>query len=405
MGFLDSFFGGKPDKATFAADAIKRLKAGGETRPITYEPKRDQLVIGDPASMVNFVFLENFYNEYCTLPKNQRDGVFERMKPTAEMLDSTFEQAQRGLIPRVRERTYASLLALRMEMQMGERPKTLSLPHQVLGEHFAVSVGIDYPTVVADVTSQELDKWHTSLEVLMPIALKNLRAMSTEPFQQPRPGVFVSPWRDSHDPARLLLTDVMSKLPVKGNPVAAIPNRTSLIITGSQDAPGLDELITLTKMGLKDPRPLSSFLITLENGVWVPFHPAPGSPLSTQLSVLSAQARLGSHAEQKEIFTKTQQHADYFIATLNAVQAPGTGEVITVCSWTEGVPSLLPMTDEIALVVLSADLKPEKTKVTRIPIATVKREVGHLLEPMPGLFPPRWKVERFPTEEEISRMV
>ncbi len=34
MGFFDAFFGGQPDRATFAKQAISTLRARGEQRPI-----------------------------------------------------------------------------------------------------------------------------------------------------------------------------------------------------------------------------------------------------------------------------------------------------------------------------------------------------------------------------------
>jgi hypothetical protein len=49
----------------------------------------------------------------------------------------------------------------------------------------------------------------------------------------------MGPWQDNYDPARLLLLDKIRQPKIKGDPVILIPNRDSLLLTGSKDPKGL----------------------------------------------------------------------------------------------------------------------------------------------------------------------
>jgi len=89
----------------------------------------------------------------------------------------------------------------------------------------------------------------------------------------PYPGVWVSPWRDDHDAARLLLPEVIQHHPVKGDTIALIPNRNTLILTGSQDEAGLAQMAAMGKKIGDHPTALSRIPLRYDGKHWLPFLP------------------------------------------------------------------------------------------------------------------------------------
>ena len=97
------------------------------------------------------------------------------------------------------------------------------IPTLTLGEHLAAAVVTDFPESMMTVNKEALDKWHVSFEQALAVARDNLWKISNQNFIQPRPGLHITPWQDSHAASRILLHDLIWQLPVKGRHVAMIP--------------------------------------------------------------------------------------------------------------------------------------------------------------------------------------
>jgi hypothetical protein len=408
MGFLDRFFGGVPDKNTFAALAKKHLEANGERRPVVYDQARFQLVIGEPSKgTTNIMWLGNAYEEYCALPRDRRDSVLSRYVPMTDFDAFDHKDAVlRSLLPRLRERSYPHLLQHRVRRQLSDpNAKMPALPYRPVGELLAASLCIDLPSQVLDCTEQNYATWKSSLDELWPVALSNLEALSSKPFRQVARGVFVSAFCDSHDPARMLLPQLFRGLSLEGAPVVAVPNRNTLIVTGAEDDAGLDELLSQHKLGLQDPRPVMRAVFVLGDDGWRPFSPRAGHPLAGEFDTLNAQALATMHADQKELLAEVfeAEGRDVFIATWNAMVNPTTNAIRTYATWTEGVTTLLPKTETVGFMILDA-LGPGKHDMTQASWDQVQSMLGHLLTPEPDLWPQRWLVEGFPTAEQLEQL-
>jgi hypothetical protein len=407
MGFLDRVFGGVPDRNSFAALARKHLETHGETRPISYDEARFQLVVGDPSGAMNILWLGNAYEEYCALPRGRRDSVLSRYVPMPDL--DAFDDKQavlRSLLPRLRDRAYPHLLEHRVRRQLSKPDAKLpALPYRPVGELLAATLCVDLPEQVLNCTEQHFTRWKSSFDELWPVALANLEAMSNQPFRRVAQGVFVSAFCDSHDPARMLLPQLFRALPLKGAPVVGLPNRNTLVVTGAEDDAGLDEFLSQLKLGLKDPRPVMRSAFVLGDSGWAPFSPRAGHPLAVEFNTLLAQALATMHADQKELLAEVfeAEGRDLFIATWNPMLNPDTGAIRTHATWTEGVTTLLPKTEHIGFVVLDG-LGPGKADVTQTTWEQMQAVVGHLLEPVPELWPQRWLVDAFPTAEQLAQL-
>jgi hypothetical protein len=410
VGFFDFLTGGAAGKRAFAKAVMEHLRHRGETRALQFDEAAFLLRIGTgTGEAVNVLNLGNAWEEYNTLPKGDRERVIERFASPAFIQPQGFsqlEQVRASLLPRVRDRLFVSLLGVRARRQLGADFKAgdavPQLPHRPLAGVLATSLCIDLPTAVADCLDHHFTGWKASFDELFPVALENLRSLSQAPFTRVAPGVYVSPFRDSHDPARLLLPQLLQGLDVKGALVAGIPNRDTLLVTGANDQAGLEEFVSLMKMGLKDPRPLCSAPLVLEDDGWAVFEPAFEGPLAGELRTLSASVWVEQYATQKaELEAEFERVGrEVFVATYKAYRTP-EGRVCSAGSWTKGVPTLLPKTDELMLAVVTEDEGAEPV-LTRASWDTVARVCGARLVKEEGLWPERWLVTSFPSDDELA---
>jgi hypothetical protein len=162
-----------------------------------------------------------------------------------------------------------------------------------------------------------------TFEDALEAACRNLVGISQHEFQNPAPGVWLSPWRDNHDAARLVLGDLIRHHPVKGDPVALVPNRDTLIVTGSDDSAGLASMAALAEKARAHPRPLLSIPLRLEGDRWTPFLPARNHAHFPAFKMLWLQSTANDYADQAEslkaLYEKTGE--DIFVATFSAVKA------------------------------------------------------------------------------------
>lgn len=389
----------QPTRDAFAQLAIEVLQQHGESRSIDYDSEKFCLKVGD-GERCNFVNLGNAYDEYCGVPPEHRTPLLKHWfgrqlgeKPKLELSN---------VLPRIRDRAYYGLLDLRVggmlaQAAPGKAVEPPSMPHRPFGEYFALSLVIDLPTAVVDITQKDLEELGLDFDAVYARALENLAMLSAEPFRNPKPGVYVSAYRDNHDPARLLLTERIRKLKVRGNPVAMFPNRNTLIITGAEDPAGIIELLELTKLGLLDSRPGNAIALELKpDGQWVPF-----LPQAPRVQRHFAEAMVRDYGEQQKLMREDfdRRDLDIFVATYNAMQKPN-GQVSSYTTWSQGVDSLLPRAHEVAFVEMQGDVP---GNITRVSWAAAETVVGHLMTKEIE-YPPRWRVNVFPTPEQLAKM-
>jgi hypothetical protein len=99
----------------------------------------------------------------------------------------------------------------------------------VLAGSLGVSLVYDLPESILLLQQHHLDDWGVSFDAALGAAVRNLEEISHEPFDSPAPGVWRSPWRDNHDAARLVLTEVIRAHEVAGDPVVVVANRDTLL--------------------------------------------------------------------------------------------------------------------------------------------------------------------------------
>jgi len=399
MGLFDKIFG-PPSKDNFARLLSDAIREAGETVAIRYDAEEFRLVVEGEDK--RFFSLVNIYREYCALPSAKRRQALSHFVRSwfanRKEIPANFEDVGPDLLPAVRNRCSFEMTRLKAEL---DGLSFLEWPHRVVADHLTVSLVYDLPEAIVQVQQRHLSDWGRSFEEALDAACDNLRKISHHQWNNPCPGVWLSPWQDNHDASRLVLADVLQVHPVQGAYVAMIPNRDTLIVTGSEDDAGLAHMAVLAEKAQDHARPITGLAFLLDNGTWLPWLPDANHPVHDQFHLLQLQSFGRDYAAQKDLLDafheKTRQNI--WVASYSAVKNDETGKSHSYCVWSQGVDTLLPKVDQVYFFVPKGE--EEGSVVARASWDRVQQLVGHLMEPQ-GVYPVRYRAKQFPTEEQLG---
>ena len=384
--------------ANLMRDAVRRT---GDRRRMEYDAGDFELfVTATPGTRIH---LHNAYDEYRSAPAACRDEILRRWAANwassstwKELID--IDEARLKLLPMICDRSSIEFESLRARLSKGEPPRDVS---RVIAPDLAMGLVYDQPETFRWIRQADLSSWGLGFNDAIGIATENLRRRSASDFERLGAGTYRSPWRDSYDASRLILLDRIQNLDVRGRHVAIVPNRDTLLITGSDDASGLNLIVKEAIAALHAPRFMTGAAMTLSGEEWVPYLPASDSPSRHDFKGLRDVTYRDAYAAQADLLRKLG--GDAFVAKYMVGINKRTGEPLSVCIWTQqSVPVLLPRTDRICFV--DADLPIENGGL----MAgghwdDVVAVVGDLMHPQ-GLHPERYLVERNPSPEQMRAL-
>jgi hypothetical protein len=382
----------------FAEIMVERLRRAGDQQRIEFRAEPFTLVADDGGEMR----LDGPYAEYCESTRRQREDMLSRwvrmwFRGRVD-LPTSFEDAKSDLLPVIRRRG-----SYECEMLEGRTPT----PSQMLGEHFAASVCYDWPECRRHIDQRQLDAWGITLDDAMEVAKSNLAEMSREVgFRQACPGWWASPWHDNYDLARVLLPDLIQQCEVQGEPVAMLSHRNHLWITGSEDLAGLERTVSHVEPMLTNTRFLSGIPLILEREDWSPFVLPSEHPLSPRYRSLWHVTMGKDYLRQRELLKESGQYL--FVAQVMHMR-DDEGRIVTSCTWTDGVDTMLPVTESVGFVRINRDdpvaRRAEVGVIGHADWGTVLEVVGHRMVAQ-GMYPERYRVDSgaFPTPEELARI-
>ena len=403
MGWLDFLFG-PPSRDKFAQLVMAELRKVGSKSAMRYDPEQFLIERGGDG----FINLANLYHEYCQASRGERSKVLERfirgcLGTTGFELPEEFSDVHPDLLPVVRSRFYLESVALQSRARGGTG---VAVPQQPIGDHLALSLVYDLPQAMRSIIQEDLDKWEVSLYEAIEAARSNLEQMGNVAFAslQSEGGerVYVSATNDNYDASRLVMLDLVRKMPVRGDYVAMVPNRDTLVLTGSEDESGLAVMCKIAEESFQKPRPISTVALRLVGDEWESWLPEAGSPAHAKLHELRMRTIGMEYNDQKELLDQIHQHTgeNLVVASFCAVQHKDSGRVSSYSVWSEGVDTLLPQTDD--LILLRPDAAADKIDVVAAGSFERVREVaGDLMEPQ-GTYPERFRVLDFPTQQQIA---
>jgi hypothetical protein len=309
-------------------------------------------------------------------------------------MPETFEDAQPDVLPTVRARAYYDLTALQLKVQ-GARE--VDWPYQILADHLAVGLVYDLPEAMQCLPQSALDGWGVTFYQALEAARGNLQEKGEVAVAAIDERIYISATGDCYDASRMLLLDFVRQMKVRGDPIAMIPNRDNLVITGSDDPRGLELAADWVENALKQPRPITGMAFRLSGDEWGVWCPPRGHPQHARFRRLYLQSLGQDYAEQKELLEKLHRKTgeDLFVASFSALEREG--EMFSYAVWSKDVASLLPRTDRVAFLRASDD-RPMLVAWER-----VEEIAGELLEPV-DMYPERFRVIDFPDESQLARL-
>lgn len=376
-------------KEQFADEMLAGLADAGHPDYV-YDADRYELSVPDGGARL---LLGNLFDEYARVEVDQREAFIERAVRSTFPADipEDWASAAPNLKLTVRDRVFLEMIRVRTpNAHMLSRP---------LGEELVELVAFDGPDAMSYVNDETAAKWGKSLDDVFAKARQNLAADSTERFTAVSPGVWESPWSDNYDTGRAALFDVIRKLKVKGDPVLFLPQRDHLIVTGSNDARGLDAAIDLVDERLDLPRSNTGRGWRLTASGLVPWEP----PAESRAWFLRKDATRNDYNEQKGALDEKfdADGTDLFVATVLEVEDDEEG-VHHYCVWTKDAESLLPKTEYVVFVDLD---QPEGRRV----VAAAKWEdvmsrLGSAVTEEPDYWPQRHHVKTFPDAKTLRAL-
>jgi hypothetical protein len=393
-----------PGRDQFARLVIARLQRAGQNGQLKYDSEQFLIERGGDG----FINLANLYHEYCQAPRQQRDKVLDRFirgcVGTSEFeLPEEFADVHPDLLPVVRSRFYLESVILQSRARGGE---AVAVPQQLIGDHLSLSLVYDLPQAMRSIIQDDLDRWGVSFYEAAEAARENLEHMGNVSFaslqSEAGDGVYISANSDNYDASRLVLVDLVKKMAVRGEYVAMVPNRDTLVVTGSQDEAGLAVMCKVAEDSFRKPRPISTIALRLVGDQWDSWLPQVQSPVYDKFRELRIRTLGMEYNDQKELLDQVHQQSGYpcYVAAYSARLRKDSGRVRSYCVWTEGITALLPRTDDIGLMRPSHDGK-SASVAAFASFERVRNEVGDLMQPQ-GMYPERYRVVEFPSEAQLA---
>ena len=166
--------------------------------------------------------------------------------------------------------------------------------HRPLCGNLAVSLVADLPNQDLDLDAAQIQAWNADFDVLLQRARTNLLARGERKFREVLPGCYRSAWQDGLDGSRILLPGILQGLKLTGDPVAVLPGRDTLLVTGSGDDQGLVWLLEslLAHLAL-DGEATDATPLRYRNLGWEPLQLPEDHPAAALLTRLQARRGAG----------------------------------------------------------------------------------------------------------------
>lgn len=400
MGFWKKLFGGGEGEAPasprdhFAAEVEACLR---QLPQVSTVKARDDfaLDVTITGGGVHTVFMENTFHETRDMSPDERMVRISRLVSgigQEEELD--WESAKERLVPLVRACTVFAGVVPDADKQPLSR---VVLPFLV------ETVVIDSEANMRYVTPSTVEEWGVDPETVFRHAQENAERFfdvdDAEIYEQKDDSTIWHVTRDdSYESSRLLLPGWLASFrgKVNGNPVAIVPERAKLFVAGDGDVLCLERLLDMAEREYAaSRRSISPAMYTVDDtGAVIPLALPDKHPLRNPVALGHARLALAEYDIQQKVLQKDREE-DVFVASYVAVQRED-GTITSYSTWTDGVPTWLPKTDDVALV----GGNPEDPTVLRVPWEAMEG----MLRELPDVYPPRFETGDWPDAADLEKL-
>jgi hypothetical protein len=209
-----------------------------------------------------------------------------------------FEAARPDL--RVKIWSRAGVEAQRLKAQLDGMGKDLEISGVPLGEHLIASLAYAWPESTQSIPPETLQGWGVTLYEAMEAGKHNL-AETMLGYSKIGDNLVAFVSGDSYDACRILLVEKIRDMGLSGRPVAMVPNRDSVYITGEDDETGLTMMIKLAADAMNDQYGLSGVPLVLDGDHWVDWMPPPSHPSYATFRDLELKTLRPAYHEQEQL--------------------------------------------------------------------------------------------------------
>lgn len=355
--------------------------------------------------------VQGFFREMMMTPEAQ-SMIFQRMLSFVQNIctEIPYATAISQIFPAMFDRSYIERTDWDLKNQMPQ-PATagITLRAALVGDCFALAPVLDLQNSKVLIHSGLLAKWGQSFEQVWAQACKNLTARTTQSqfhtLKEQGTGrdfIHFSTWHDGYDSSRLLIKDCLTNLRVQGETVVFMPSASNLIVTGSKDPAGLALALSKLEKALQLPNSLPPIGLIVSGGRLSRFKLSETDPLFNAFRKLEFQHTAKTYDQQQSLlYSEYEQIVDDLYVAAFVPIASNSGQITSVCTVTEGIPTLLPKTEFINFARLNKDGTAQivacgsRERVIRI-LGDRCQRTNH--------YPERMKLDIFPPNSQLEQI-
>jgi len=404
----------------FVGAFLEECKRQGR-KPTSYDHQTRSFVIGDREGFNHTVFLENSFRSWCRgSPKARAEQLSRFVRSLGEgeiAIDPATLAAE--LMPGIRSRALPSdglVQGWILGIPEGNDNETAWTPF--CGELVACVVR-DHQDSMTLVTRSDLDSAKLSFDQAMAQAMAQFRAKAPHFVPHPRaPDLYCCNNLEDYQSSLLLMTPGTDfKFPaLDGDAVALVPSRNWFFVTGSRNRPALKALLDLAETAGQQPHFCSSALLVWRDGRWVEYAFEAGTNEAARQRRIAIMQLASDYDRQKEQLDRlhSSQDKDIYVAKFMVYQKKDQqgSEFFSVAALASGNDgTLLPVSDRLTFVVVDQIINPQTGRaeegardIVSVSWSDAMAIAGHLLQPVPNLYPPRYRSLGFPDADMWGRL-
>ncbi|MET3841621.1 hypothetical protein [Bradyrhizobium sp. OAE829] len=356
------------------------------------------------------VQLDNLFASWLPLDQHGRaEAVAKFVRSIVESGENTEispETLSEQLMPGIRARTLIGGAMLQNWIAGAPADGTTEIAWLPFAGDLAACVVWDKPLTMAPMTRLNLKFADIPIDRAMSRAMTNFRArMPAVVFEPVGKGVFGCNMLDDHQSALLLLQLGKDYVvpPLEGTPVALVPSRNTFYVTGSANTAGLTTLLDRSETASQLPHFCSSMILQWAGDRWSEFHFDSGTANADRQRRIALDRLTNDYRVQKQLLDQfyQKQSLDIPVSEVLVFHKPNqeTSLVTVTALGSAARGTLLPQVERLNFVKQTIDPRTGQAQaddVADVAWSEAMDVVGSLLEPVPYLYPPRFRALGFP---------
>jgi len=390
-------------------------------KPTSYDHQTRSFVFGDPkGSDYRTVFLDNNFRRWCQGSPKARAEQLSRfvrsLGETGAVIDPANLAAE--LMPGIRPRVLFSHALIQTRIQGAPEGNDNEPAWTPFCGELVACVVRDRQDSMSLVTRSDLDQAKLSFDQAMAHALARFRAKAPAPDFEPdprAPGLYYCGNLEDYQSSLLLMTPGKDfKLPaLDGDAVALVPGRNQFFVTGSRNRPALKVLLDLAETAGQQPHFCSSALLVWHDGHWVEYLFEAGTSEALKQRRVAIAQRASDYNGQKQLLDQLHevQNKDIYVASFMVYQRNSQlGSEFSVTTLASGATdAVVPVADRLIFVDQIIDPQTGRVaegarEIVSVPWSDAMAVAGRLLQPIPSLYPPRYKSLGFPDADMWGKL-